>query len=220
MSGGREHLEGGLSDEPEIEAEPKILDNFSWVDEKGIRGKEGLTYESVVKYAQEKDREGVKAVEMDKRKYRTERGERTYDLTKEPEMDEFDKSMNESDKFATFVLTVDGEVAAHVFCGKDSERDNIVELYTVTTMEKYKQNGFMRRLLKSVEQEAQNVFGANTIRLSTQEENDEAVAFYPKVGYVDEGERVQRSGEWKGKSPYRSIIFVKHLNKQENEPTT
>lgn len=217
MSGDREHLEGGLSDAPETEAEPKILDTFSWVDEKGIRGEEGLTYDGVVKYVQERDREGVKAVEMDKRRDRVERGLRQNDLTKEPDMVEFDKSLNEPDKLATFVLTIDGEVAAHVFGGKDPNRSNTVEFYTVTTMKKYRGNGFMPRLLKAAEREAEDVFGADTIRLSTQEENEDAVPFYPKVEYVWEGERAKRPGEWKGKSPYWSIIFVKHLKKTINQ---
>ena len=39
----------------ETETEPKILDTSLWVDEKGVRGKKGLKYNGVVKYAQEKD---------------------------------------------------------------------------------------------------------------------------------------------------------------------
>jgi GNAT superfamily N-acetyltransferase len=87
-------------------------------------------------------------------------------------------------------------------------------------MEKYQGNGFMTKLLKFAEQEAQNVFGAETIRISTQwgsqlesdeESNKEAIDFYLKRGYADEGERIKREGEWKGKSPYYSIILVKHF---------
>ena len=203
----------------ETETEPKILDTSLWVDEKGVRGKKGLKYNGVVKYAQEKDREGVKAVEMDKQKYRMERGERKYDPNKDPDMGEFDRIFSESDKLASLVLNIDGEVVAHIDFGNDSKHANIVEFGTVTTMEKYQENGFMSKLLFFAEREAQNVFGAEMIRISTQEKNKKAIEYYcnEKRGYTDSGERIERDGEWMGERPYQSAILVKHLKNQQLE---
>lgn len=200
----------------ESELGPKILDTFPWVDEKGNIGEKGAVYERVVRYAEEKDREAIKAVEKDKHKHRNERGERNYNLNEDPEMGGLDRSVGDPDNFATLVLTIDGKVVAHVSFGKDPENDNTVELATVTTMEKYKRNKFMKTLLQFVEQEAKKVFGAKKVWLSTMKENDDSTAFYPAVGYKAKKEYLNYSEKgWKGKSPYVSIIFEKDLEKPE-----
>ncbi len=200
----------------ESESEPKILDTSEWVDEKGNIGEKDAVYERVVRYAKEEDREAIKTVEKDKHKHRNKRGERKYDLKEDPEMGGHDRSMQDPEKFATIVLTIDGEVVAHVSFGKDPENDDAVELATVTTMEKYKRNGFMKTLFKFVEQEAQKVFGAKKIWLSTMKENDDSTVFYPAVGYEAKREYLNYSEKgWKGKSPYVSIIFEKDLEKTE-----
>jgi RimJ/RimL family protein N-acetyltransferase len=170
----------GIQNEPSIEAESelKLPHRFDWVDTGGVRGEKGATYEGVVRYAVPQDREGVKAVEKDKQKHRMRRGEREYDLTIDPDMEEFDRIFEEPDKLASLVLTIDGEVIAHIDFGNDSEHANTVEFGTVVTTEKYQRNGFMSKLLSFAEREAQKAFGAETIRISTQEENKKAIDYY------------------------------------------
>ncbi|HLD70331.1 MAG TPA: GNAT family N-acetyltransferase [Negativicutes bacterium] len=199
----------------EAEIEPKILHTFEWVDREGVRGEKGLEYSGVIRYARPEDMEGVQVVERDKHVHRMERGERKYDLSKDPDMGEFENIFKEPDKFISLILTIDGEIVAHIDFGIDRERPNTVEFGTIATIEKYQNNGFMTKLLYFAEQEAQNVFGAETIRISTQEKNKDAVEYYsnPKRGYTDEGERIERDEEWMGERPYKSIIFVKHLKK-------
>ncbi len=226
-----EFLEG-LPQEPNIESEMpiekelKVLEVFDWVDEgvkdengvrseKGIRGEKGEVYRGVIRYATRDDHEGIKVVEKDKWDYRTKRGERDY-RGAEPTMEKFDELINKPDKFIALVLTIDKQIIAHVDFGEDhlSEiPETTTELYTVTTMEKYKRNGFMKKLLKLAEEEAQKVFGAEKIILSTQEENSEAIKFYSSfdVGYEQLPGHFESQGIWKGKSPYWSIRFIKNL---------
>ncbi len=227
-----EFLEG-LPQEPNIESEMpiekelKVLEVFDWVDEgvkdengvrseKGIRGEKGEVYRGVIRYATRDDREGIKVVEKDKWDYRTKRGERDY-RGAEPTMEKFDELINKPDKFIALVLTIDKQIIAHVDFGEDHLSEipeaTTTELYTVTTMEKYKRNGFMKKLLKLAEEEAQKVFGAEKIILSTQEENSEAIKFYSSfdVGYEQLPGHFESQGIWKGKSPYWSIHFIKHL---------
>jgi ribosomal protein S18 acetylase RimI-like enzyme len=205
----------------EQEEEPKVLELFSWEDTEGIRGEKGVRYDGAVRYAQAKDREGIKAVELDKWRYRTEKGYRDY-TGQEPSMSEFDENINNPDKVVFIVLTIDGEVVGHVDFGEDHLSEipdsKTVELYTVTTIEKYQRNGFMTRLLRQAEKEAQRVFGAEKIILSTQEENPEAIAFYssPKVGYQQLSGHFESQGTWNGKNPYWSVRFIKHLKKLES----
>ena len=225
----------------ESKTELKILDSFDWKDpgvlnedgtsrgENGIRGEKGEVYKGVVRYATQADREGIKAVEKDKWEYRTKRGERNYrgpdGEIEEPTMEDFDRLINQPDKFGSILLTIDGEVVAHVDFGEnhlseepDGNPDSkTTELYTVTTLERYKRNGFMKRLLELAEKEVQKVFDSEKIILSTQEENPDAIAFYsdPEVGYEQLPGHFESQGEWKGKSPYYSVRFIKHLKKSD-----
>ena len=223
-----------IESEKLINQESEIGRPFDWIDKRGVRGEKGIKYEGVVRYAQEKDRKGIEAVERDKWDERTSTGKRTYDPNKKPEIDELDKSFSEPDKQRVLVLTIgdDEEVVAWVSFGENYITEvpdpNIkyTELSTVTTMEKYKKNGFMKRLLKLAEREAQEVFGAQAIILSTQEENPETVGdpddpkdigFYRAVGYEQlPGRFKSKEGEsWYGKSPYYSIHFVKYLKESD-----
>jgi ribosomal protein S18 acetylase RimI-like enzyme len=86
---------------------------------------------------------------------------------------------------------------------------------TLSILEKYFRNKFGKNLTEQGIEEAKKVFGAESIGLWTNKENEPAIQLYEKMGFTrTDKERVDRGKTWAGK-PSVSIGLIKNLREDE-----
>ena len=150
----------------------------------------------VLRYATEKDFDGIKAANMDRWRFRAKEYNcekyKKEQFTEENEANLREQlsedSVSERDfKSSCLVLTVNGEVAGYVEFGPGLKKlekfekfvdDTTAQIYTISVLEKFQKNGFGVILLEDAILEAEKELHAEKVILGTQEENEGGMALY------------------------------------------
>lgn len=197
----------------------KTLEEFDWED------KEGVIHKGVVRYAQrnKRDFDGVVAVDRDRSDYRLKEHKIAPKTEEQIEnvRKKLERSLDEPDKLAFIVLTIDGEVVGYSEFGPSEKEPNktIINTTSVLQMEpKYKRInekgedrgfGFGRKLRTQVIKEAQDIFHARQIESNVHNWNKPSIALWENMG----SERISETKEIDEKTGKPIMVFDPTENK-------
>jgi ribosomal protein S18 acetylase RimI-like enzyme len=174
---------------------------------------EGL--EAVLRYAEEKDIDGILEIIQKYYDDRKKQGDKDRDVEKF-DRDQWTRALAGEDPSVALVIESGGKVCGDILVEKAKGPVSVHAPYWISIINvafEFEGKGFAGALVESAVSETRKAFNAESIGLCVTEGNLRAVKLYERLGFT-RAEGKEQDDTWHGK-PSKSVCMVKSLDDQE-----